>query len=356
MTQQILLLNDMASIGGANINKNGLVLHYDMANIKSFRGEPTVNLATVTMYEFTPYNTMIRNGQNFQFTMVSGGAQYLTVHNGTDYNGKTITISGYMFKNGLPYSLPSDRANTYHTVPASKWSFNLKTGYFTIVEVCNTSSIWLFHTPAGTVAGDVITINNLQVEEKTYVTPFVNGTRGTTVDTGGGLIDISNNGKNAELVNGPFYSSENNGILVMDGANDKILYPSSILNSSVCTVVIWVATTDITFIWVSGNDNSYYLGASYVSENYYQQNCGTPTYYIDTKLAIGPENSADGKFHMFEAKNVNLSSWTKFSFLDYAGGSDWNMNGKVGLIQVYNRNLTNEESLQNYNANKSRFI
>ena len=347
----------MATIGGANSLKNGLVLHFDAANTRSFRGEPTVNLATVTMSEYTPYNTMVRNGQNFQFTMVAGGAQYLTVHNGTDYNGKTITISGYMFKNGKPYALPYNRANTYHTVPASKWSFNLKTGYFTIVEVCNTSSIWLFHTPAGTVAGDVITINNLQVEEKTYVTPFINGTRGTTVATGGGFIDISNNNKHAELVNGPIYNSEKNGVLYMDGVNDRILYPNSIPNSTVCTVVMWIATTDLTFLWMSGNDCGYYLAASDTpASNYWHSNVGSPTYYIDTKLVINPGTSADGNFHMFEAKNVNLSTWTTFQFLDYCGGSSWNLNGKIGLIQIYNRNLTAEESLQNYNANKNRFI
>lgn len=345
----------MATIGGANSLKNGLVLHFDAANTRSFRGEPTVNLATVTMSEYTPYNTMVRNGQNFQFTMVAGGAQYLTVHNGTDYNGKTITISGYMFKNGKPYALPYNRANTYHTVPASKWSFNLKSGYFTIVEVCNTSSIWLFHTPAGTVAGDVITINNLQVEEKTYVTPFINGTRGTTVATGGGFIDISNNNKHAELVNGPIYSSEKNGVLIMDGVNDSILYTGSIPNSTTCTVVMWLATTDTQFLWAVGNTTSYYFGASISGGNFYHENCGSPTYYINANQALNPVGYLNNKFHMFEVKGVNLSTWTKLGFLDYAAGA-WNMNGKVGLIQVYDRILTSEESLQNYNANKTRFI
>jgi hypothetical protein len=50
-----------------------------------------------------------------------------------------------------------------------------------------------------------------------------------------------------------------------------------------------------------------------------------------------------------------LSTWTKFGILHYAGGA-WDMNGKVAMVQVYDRILTAEESMQNYNSNKSRFI
>jgi hypothetical protein len=367
----------MATIGGANSLKNGLVLHFDAANTKSFRGEPTTNLATNTLIKDGwpgSYTLVNENTKTFNLTTTtvpwSGGDSWcMFYYDVTPYIGSYITISTIFDivdqttgnfawlmlgqpisgQTYLGYSSESDRF--YKTTPTKEkisWS-----------GIANNSgkigiTIWMNNGVNGSIT---VRVTNLHVEVKPYPTPFVNGTRGTTVATGGGFVDISNNNKHAELVNGPIYSSEKNGVLVMDGVNDRILYPNSIPNSTVCTVVMWVATTDLTFLWMSGNDCGYYLGASDTpASNYWHSNVGSPIYYIDTKLALNPGTSADGNFHMFEAKNVNLSTWTTFQFLDYCGGSSWNLNGKVGLIQIYNRNLTTEESIQNYNANKSRFI
>ena len=61
----------------------------------------------------------------------------------------------------------------------------------------------------------------------------------------------------------------------------------------------------------------------------------------------------DGNYHMFEAKNVNFSAWNSFQWFLYSG--EWNLNGKVSLILVYDRNLTALESQQIYNTYKERF-
>jgi hypothetical protein len=44
---------------------------------------------------------------------------------------------------------------------------------------------------------------------------------------------------------------------------------------------------------------------------------------------------------MFEAKNVNLSSWTNYEFFSYPG---FNMSGGLSKICIYNRNITTKES------------
>ena len=81
-------------------------------------------------------------------------------------------------------------------------------------------------------------------------------------------------------------------------------------------------------------------------------------FFIDTKPTTNPAspiNYLDNNFHMWEAKNLNFSSWTTtWNFLGYAAG--YEIAGYVGVILMYNRTLSVKESEQNYNALKSRFI
>lgn len=123
------------------------------------------------------------------------------------------------------------------------------------------------------------------------------------------------------------------------------------------TVVIWYSTTDGQDLWVRGNGSgSFYLSAGINGTPYYHQSCGTPTNYVDCKPCTDPNASGykDGNMHMFEAKNVDFSAWNVFQWFGYAGL--WGLNGNIVSIQVYNRNLTSDESKQNYNAYRSRFF
>jgi len=123
-------------------------------------------------------------------------------------------------------------------------------------------------------------------------------------------------------------------------------------NSTTATFVIFYKTTDTQELWATGQTNSYYLAASY-GGNYYHSNAGTPTNYVDLTVRTNPTAYRDGAYHMWEAKNVNLSAWTELEFWQY--GSSWNMNGTVAYILVYDRALTADESKQNWNALKGRF-
>lgn len=126
--------------------------------------------------------------------------------------------------------------------------------------------------------------------------------------------------------------------------------------SSTCTVVMWYATTDGQELWVRGNDaGDTYLSASNAND-YYHNNVGTPTNFVDLKTVTNPETPVDyrdGNYHMWEAKSVNFSGWTKFDWFGYGG--DWNMTGKLSRIMVYNRNLSADESARNYAALRGRF-
>lgn len=126
--------------------------------------------------------------------------------------------------------------------------------------------------------------------------------------------------------------------------------------TSTCTVVLWYATTDGQELWVRGNDSGgTYLSAS-AGGDYYHSTVGSPTNYVDLKTVTNPETPVDyrdGNYHMWEAKGVDFTSWTKFDWFGY--GAEWNMTGKLSRILVYNKNLSADESARNYAAMRSRF-
>ena len=160
--------------------------------------------------------------------------------------------------------------------------------------------------------------------------------------------DLSGNSNDFTISGSPTYS---NGEFTINESQN--FYRNSIpTNSTTATFVLFYKTTDSQELWATGQTNSYYLAASY-GNNYYHSNAGSPTNYIDTVQRTNPSSYRDGNYHMWEAKNVNLSSWTMLEFWRY--GSSWNMNGTVSKIMLYNRALSSTESTQNYNAFKSRF-
>ena len=135
-----------------------------------------------------------------------------------------------------------------------------------------------------------------------------------------------------------------------------ILSNNAITTSTTCTVIIWIKTTDTQALIFKGNNSgSFYLAAYYVGSGFYSDNCGSPTYWIDTISVANPNPTyLDGNWHMWEMKNVNFSAWTTFEFNRYGGYTFGN--GAVGKIMIYNRNLSSDESLQIYNATKSRYL
>jgi len=164
--------------------------------------------------------------------------------------------------------------------------------------------------------------------------------------------DLSGNGFHHTIYNSPTY----NGNAFVLNETQGFTYNSAITTSTTSTVVIFYKTTDTQELWVKGNNNgAYYISAAYPGSGYYHGNAGSPTNYVDLVVTTDPNTSArNGNYHMWEAKNVNLSGWSSFQWFLY-DGSSWDLNGTVAKILVYNRSLTAGESLQNYKAFKTRF-
>lgn len=172
--------------------------------------------------------------------------------------------------------------------------------------------------------------------------------------TGTNFFDLSSRGNHHVLTGSPTYS---NGRFTLDGATQGFSRLSSLAGAtSACTVVIWYSTVDGQELWVRGNqDNTFYLSAS-SSNNYYHSNCGSPTNFVDLNTVVRPDspvNYRNGVYHMWEAKNVNFTTWTAYEWFLYP--SAWQMAGSVSAIMVYDRALTAAESATNFAAFRGRF-
>jgi hypothetical protein len=165
--------------------------------------------------------------------------------------------------------------------------------------------------------------------------------------------DLSGSGNHHTLTGSPTFSS---GRFTLDGSTQGFTKASSMSGvTSTNTVVLFYSTLDSQELWVRGNqNNSVYLSAS-SGNSYYHAGVGSPTNSVDLKSATNPvtEGYRNGKFHMWEAKNVDFSSWTYYEWFLYPGG--WQMAGTVGTIMIYNKNLTQEESRQNFIALRNRY-
>lgn len=172
--------------------------------------------------------------------------------------------------------------------------------------------------------------------------------------TGTIWYDISGYNRNHTLYGNPQYILSSN--FYLDGESGFV-YNGALPNSTNCTVVIFYSTTDTIELWVRGNQNGmYYVAAAYPNSGYYQENAGTPTYYVDLNQISDPIISGyrNGDFHMWEAKNVNFSLWNYYEWFLYGG--EWTLIGNVAKIMIYDRILTAEESLQNYNYMKYLYM
>lgn len=392
----------MSTLGGPNNVRDGLVLHIDAANNKCFRGEPTVNLRTDI--QIVNYNT----GQYVYHGLEQSGqfkGWYKLTATSTSFNKLIVAIAGI-----------SALANTTHTVslewvsPNNSLSFELNgTGGFGVVSdsIGETNRFFKTFTPKvngtynlylrsadgsiGSIANGVMYFRNIQWEQKPYSTPYVNGTRGTTVDTGGGLIDLSKNGNNGENISGITYSSESNGCLVFDGTTGYINIPNNdnlVFGNNDFSVDMWIKTP-ITSVgegspsqWgpiiskgcsTSAPAGTWWLAQTSASSNGITFNAssttgGTFVTSLSTTLPDGWHNITvkregttaymyvDGGFLSSDnTSSSNLSSDAPLNICKTASASLKRVGATISNVKIYNRALSDAEILQNYNATKSRF-
>lgn len=187
--------------------------------------------------------------------------------------------------------------------------------------------------------------------------------------------DLSGNGRNGTLTNGPTFNSDNGGSIVFDGSNDFVNFSSQISITFNVTYNFWIRWSGASrFESVLGNEATqntanFGLGIRRRLDNTYwmSQRAGiepmlkvTPTNPNLWHMATAVLNGTQALFYQ-NSQLLGSANWstqldspnnfrvgTMIDILDY-------FTGNISLVQIYNRALTATEIQQNFNALRGRF-
>ena len=224
----------------------------------------------------------------------------------------------------------------------------------------------------------------MQVEQKSYVTSFVAGTRGSTVATGGGWADLSGNSNHGTLVNGVAENSSNLGCLSFDGSNQYVTTSNTTISGSQ-TFSVWMSvgttspnspagvltqhnyasTANFGINHVSGNKLASSIGYTDGTREYSSKITSfSPTVNVIFN-AVLLYNSSENKIYWYINgaldSSYTLSATPKSTNYPIglgrwdAGYNNYYFNGKIYYGLIYNKALTSLEVQQNFNALRGRF-
>lgn len=169
--------------------------------------------------------------------------------------------------------------------------------------------------------------------------------------------DLSGNNKHFLLGPAIRYSSVYGGEIQLPGDVFGNIISSSIAitNDTNCTVQIWTRTIDTTGLYLLSQPVAqYYVGAYANSGGYYDNNSGvTNSYKINNVSVSSPAGYLDNQYFCLQMSNINFSNWTVFRIGNYGGSFSYS--GSIAQVAIYNRNLTTQESIQNFNAFRGRY-
>lgn len=191
--------------------------------------------------------------------------------------------------------------------------------------------------------------------------------------------DLSGNGNNGTLTNGPTYSSANNGSIVFDGSDDEVLINNAdsinFIGSQQYTVLVWAYPNlgGVTWHGIVSKGNSQQYALTINSPNaylHYETNQGSVT-HIDSANNTVSANTwqqfgirFDGSTKTIWKNGVSiaslsaatLNSTTNTEQLRIGEGNNGEQyRGNIGIVQIYNRALSAAEIAQNFNTNKVRY-
>ena len=201
-------------------------------------------------------------------------------------------------------------------------------------------------------------------------------------------FDKSGNANNGTLINGPTFNTGSLGSIVFDGTNDyvNILNPSILQNQNL-TVSTWIKPTAATNVITGIIDYDHGITQGWVLQSedatsnrnyyfaYYDGSTFQPSSGIGTGKGVQLTNSiwqnliftkngtsVVGYLNSVQTYTSTASSGTIMYLANknlWLGGvvsiAGRFYNGTIANTQIYNRALSADEVLQNYNATKGRF-
>jgi len=195
--------------------------------------------------------------------------------------------------------------------------------------------------------------------------------------TGTTWTDLSGNNNNGTLTNGASYSSASGGSIVFDGVNDYVgsfptqisgvgskticafIYPTTTSRAGICGIRNstdgWVftinrnASGNLTYFHTTGTTVEVSAG---ISINNWVQVC--VTYSTVTSTVILYKNG-----YQVGSTATSVSTIVGSSFKGVIGDEDASITtpfkGNISNLQIYNRDLSATEVLQNFNVTRTRF-
>jgi Concanavalin A-like lectin/glucanases superfamily len=384
-----------------SIVTNGLVMYYDTNNTqKSWKGAPTTNLVSTVPYTSTVYDScsgpvittisdatgQSRTVNRYTITAGSGvtprariiatgliaGVDY-SFSAKIRYNGGTYAQAWYIDSSkGNPEGGNNNNTFTTH----GKNSVYLGNGWYQLTEnfnfaTCVTGGAW---ANFGLYAGDATYINqtfdayDIQFEQNTIATPFINGTRANTQ----AVIDLT--GKNTITATSLTYASNNtfsfNGTTnYIDCGNSSSLSTNNAISviswfnaSSVATYspIVTKVLNDYSAGWELSNSAGILrvtlrpsanvlniLATTLTTNTWYMSaftfNGSVCNLYLNGAL-VGSATSAGG---------VILNS-TQNLFIGYRVQGNA-FSGNIPNVMLYGRELSAAEIKQNFNALRGRY-
>ena len=187
--------------------------------------------------------------------------------------------------------------------------------------------------------------------------------------TGNTWYDLSGNNNHMTLVNGVGFSTANGGVLITDGTNDYIElvnFDQRFTNHTIISAARYSGAIRNRII--TSRSNNWLLGHwyGYVQQYYpvgqirlYEIN-GNTNWYISTAV----ENYSGDLWSLYTNGNpdiINSSAGSQgphglsFGAQGESGVGGENSTAEISFFMFYNRLLSAEEILQNYNALRKRF-
>ena len=405
----LLIYTGMGIAAGPNVPRDGLALWYDFSTTRSFRGEPTTNLVNPSWSSWgvdgsgfanvgtrtilnayhcriTDSNTNTR--QNIYIEGVSANTVYtFSVQYQRISGTPTLRFQILAYNSGTYLSMMSFATTSQLGVTDSAgW----QTASITLTTPANTNKILWYMQDGDDYTGYTHTfeIRNVQMEQKSYATTFVDGTRGTTVAAGGGVIDLSGRANSGELVNGVTASSLFGGIVSFDGTNDYLdtTLDLSWNNTNSATIMMFVKPSSLTsyypFIGKGPYDWEWQLMQKNTSLQFIYWNTGgghtngpipeITNFFnsVDEFVHVAMVwNHVDNKYYFYRnGVLVNTTTWVDASinqnranniriggniYIWQTSGYFWP--GSVGEVKAYNTALTAAQVDQSYRASEARF-
>jgi hypothetical protein len=185
-------------------------------------------------------------------------------------------------------------------------------------------------------------------------------------------FDLSGNGTNGTLVNGPTYNASNQGSLVFDGTDDRVTASNANLihGTSNWTYSAWVnfnSTPSLGTLFENGSWTNCLLiryetnnFAIYSMSSLWGRFYWTPSIGVWYKLDFFRNGNTlffyiDGVSYSSMSFSANISPSANLFIASSQHVAGQCFNGRIATFQVYNRALSGAEITQNYDALKYRY-